>query len=273
MNPATFMEAQPPRIAVSCSDIPTFNVATRPVWTQYDPDAYWDNTEGSYPHYPTVRHRKRFIINTIRKGAPKKLFTVFDFGCGEASLLQSIQTRFDLPDDALGGCDISDKAVLSARKKLKTPYLYHALFPVLPMPFDIMVCSEVIEHTTEYRDILVWMHRNLVPGGLLILSTQTGTIHGSDRYTGHTQHFQKKELVALLRATGYRLEKSYLWGWPLFTLQKCFTDICFEHIQKAYLEGSISLRKKFVFDLAYTAYFLHDLIPFGPQMYIIARKS
>ena len=33
----------------------------------YNPDQYWQNTEDSYPYYPTVRHRKRFILRALKK--------------------------------------------------------------------------------------------------------------------------------------------------------------------------------------------------------------
>ena len=238
----------------------------------YNPDVYWESTEASYPHYPTVRHRKRFILNAIANAKLPAGFTVFDFGCGEASLLKSIQQKFNLKDDQLGGCDVSGHAVVSAKLKLKSPYLYHAAFPTCPKTFDVMICSEVIEHTRDYRNILEWMHRNLTPGGLLILTTQAGKIHGSDRYTGHTQHFDRSELTQLLKDIGFVIERSYLWGWPFFTLQKYMTDHRFEQIQQNYLEGNLSPRKKIVFKLAYMAYLLHDLIAFGPQIYITARK-
>ncbi len=238
----------------------------------YDPDHYWEATEGSYPHYPTVRHRKRFILNAIQSAQLSPGFSVFDFGCGEASLLKSIQNRFRLQDGQLGGCDVSGRAVVSAKRKLKSPYFFHALYPECPKQFDVMICSEVIEHTRNYAEILRWMYKNLAPGGLMILTTQTGKIHGSDRYTGHTQHFRKRELDTLLREIGYSIERSYLWGWPFFTLQKYMTDIRFAKIQRNYLEGGLSLRKKCVFALAYAAYGVHDLIPYGPQIYITARK-
>lgn len=238
----------------------------------YNPDAYWEHTEASYPHYPTVRHRKRFIMNAIARAKLPLHFSAFDFGCGEASLLKSIQRHFQLKDEQLGGCDVSGRAITLAKRKLQSPYLYHALYPHCPKKFDVMICSEVIEHTKNYQMILEWMYRNLTEGGLLILTTQTGTIHGSDRYTGHTQHFDRKELTHLLESIGYTIERSYLWGWPFFTLQKHMTDYRFEQIQQKYLEGALSMRKKIVFQLAYAAYFLHDIIRFGPQIYITARK-
>ena len=279
MNPEPATLAQEQQRVIGMQPLPRYAPVPKPMQSEflkhgsgYNPDTYWESTEASYPHYPTVRHRKRFILNAIACAKLPPGFTVFDFGCGEASLLKSIQAKFRLLDDQLGGCDVSGRAVVSAKMKLKSPYLFHALYPDLPRTFDVMICSEVIEHTRDYKKILEWMHANLAPGGLLILTTQAGKIHGSDRYTGHTQHFDRRELTNLLISIGYKIEQSYLWGWPFFTLQKYMTDFRFEQIQANYLEGSLSLRKKIIFSLAYLAYCLHDLIPFGPQIYITARK-
>lgn len=239
----------------------------------YNPDTYWQDTEDSYPHYPTVRHRKRFILSTLRKQYPKGDFSVFDFGCGEGTLLATIQEQFGLSQDQIGGCDISEQAIEGARKKLNSPHLTHALYPKLSQKFDVMLCSEVIEHTTEYESILRWMSENVQPGGIMIVTTQSGHIHASDLYTGHTQHFILKDLRKMMEGFGMQMMISRLWGWPLFTLQKYLTNIRFDAIQKNYLEGNVTLRKNIVFALAYAAYFLHDLIPIGPQIYICARKS
>jgi hypothetical protein len=82
-----------------------------------------------------------------------------------------------------------------------------------------------------------------------------------------------KELELILKKEGFKVNKSFLWGFPLFTLQKYITNINFKNIQKNYLEGELSLKKKFVFDITYLFYFVHDLIKKGPQIYIIASKN
>jgi len=237
-------------------------------------DRYWERVEDSYPAYPTIRHRKRFILNALDRlrRAKRGRFSVFDFGCGEGTLLAEIQRRYSLGEDDVGGCDIAPGAVARAGEKVRSRHLRAEPFPALNRTFDAIVCSEVIEHTTEYRRLLQWMHGALEPGGELILTTQAGKIHASDVYTGHTQHFVIGELTALLRELGYEVEYRRLWGFPLFTIQKYLTDVNFDSIRTAYLEGGLSARKRVVFALAYALYFLHDAIPFGPQIYIRARK-
>ena len=83
----------------------------------YNPDQYWQDTEDSYPYYPTVRHRKRFILGTIKKYFPKGNFSAFDFGCGEGTLLKTIQDQYNLSSGQVGGCDISEQAIDGAKQK------------------------------------------------------------------------------------------------------------------------------------------------------------
>ncbi|MBI2636533.1 class I SAM-dependent methyltransferase [Candidatus Peregrinibacteria bacterium] len=234
---------------------------------------YWQHVEGSYGLYPTIRHRKRFITARLRSLHPSGSFTLYDFGCGDGRLLRDLRNTFSLPPANIGGSDVADEAVRSTRAVTGSASVHRGAFPDIPDRYDAMVCSEVIEHTERYRDILAWIYEHLAPGGSLILTTQAGRIHASDRYTGHTQHFRLADVVAILRSLGYHIDYVRAWGFPFFTLQKYLTNMRFDHIQKTYMEGTPSLRKRVVFAVAYLLYFLHDLIPLGPQLYLVARRQ
>jgi len=241
---------------------------------EYNPDVYWEDTGISYPYYPTVRHRKRFIINSIKKhNLNRQDVFIFDHGCGEGSVLNEIKNKFQLSDYQLGGNDISKTAIGIAKKKINSPYLYNEIFPKLDKKCDIIISSELIEHTKDYLDILHWTKNNLAVGGLLILTTQAGKIHASDKYTGHTQHFDISQLNFILKQLGFNVKHSSLWGFPFFTLQKYLTDFNFEKVRNTYLEGELSVRKTIVFRIAYLLYFIHDFIKFGPQIYITASND
>ncbi len=240
---------------------------------KYNPDIYWNDTEISYPYYPTVRHRRRFILNSIEKYSLNKpdVF-IFDYGCGEATMLKEIKHRFKVKAEQLGGSDISKTAIYAAKSKVDSPYLYCNPFPELDRKCDVIICCELIEHTKDFHDILYWIKNNLTAEGLLILTTQSGKIHASDKYTGHTQHFSIHQLNAILKRLGFDIKYSSLWGFPFFTLQKYLTNVNFDKVRCNYLEGELTFRKKIVFEIAYLLYYVHDLIGFGPQIYIIASN-
>lgn len=238
----------------------------------YDPDQYWRQTKDSYPHYPTIRHRQRFIRDALRREGLDNDTFLFEYGCGSGGVLKHVRDHFRLRDTQLSGCDISSTAIDLARRDIASDHLYVSTSPELPRPCDVIICTEVLEHTTEYAKILEWSWEHLVERGLLIVTTQAGKIHASDRYTGHTQHFQLSRLTALLVQLRFTLEQARLWGWPLFTLQKYLTDVHFDSVKKGYLEGELTFKKRCVFGLATALYHLHDFIPFGPQIFIVARK-
>lgn len=235
-------------------------------------DSYWEHAEQSYARYPTVRHRIRFIVEALRRHGIGPGHSVFDYGCGEGTLLRTLKERLGIPSARLGGCDISRNAVEIARAKTGSTQLYAQSPPRIDARFDALVCCEVIEHTPRYRELLQWMRDHLEEEGLLVLTTQSGRIHASDRYTGHTQHFVLAELVQVLRELGLEPLRAREWGFPLFTLQKYATNLAFGEIRERYLEGTMTLRKRVVFGLSYAAYFVHDLLPLGPQIFIVARK-
>ncbi|MBI4022095.1 MAG: FAD-dependent oxidoreductase [Candidatus Andersenbacteria bacterium] len=243
----------------------------------YVPDTYWEKTHAVYPYYPTVRHRKRFLMNTIghlitRAPSPRQDVFIWDYGCGEGGVLKEMVDRFALKPQQTGGCDVSEVAIGMAKENLPGVILTPNLFPSdIPLA-DIINCSELIEHTTAYSHILLWMFQHLKPGGFAVLTTQTGRIHASDRYTGHTQHFQLEALETFLVQEGFDIVKARKWGWPFFTAQKYLTDFRFSSIQNSFLEGSLNWRKKAVFWLAHLAFYVHDAIPFGPQLYVVVRK-
>ena len=235
---------------------------------------FWDNIENSYPKYPTVRHRKRFVIKSIEKYSQinNEIF-IFDFGCGNGDILNNIKKSFLLNDNQLGGSDTSKKAIDTSRNKIKSDYFYNESFPTLTKKCDIIVCSEVIEHTKEYLKILKWIKNNLKGGGLIVLSTQSGKMYKIDEYSGHTQTFEIKYLEKALGELGFNLKYSKLWGWPFFSLQKYLTNYKFDSIKNSFLEGQVSFINKVFLKFVYLFYFCHYIFNKGPQVFIVGQKK
>ncbi|MBI1858232.1 MAG: methyltransferase domain-containing protein [Candidatus Melainabacteria bacterium] len=212
------------------------------------------------------------MINTLKKYIDKTRFSVFDYGIGNGTLLKDIKDMFNLSETDIGGCDISSIAIELSKKKLHSPFLFNEQYPKLNKQFDVIVCSEMIEHTTQYKQSLEWIYNYLETNGILILTTQSGKIHASDKYAGHTQHFKLSELNSLLIEIGFHINHLRFWGFPFFTLQKYLTNYKFSSIKEDFLEGEPHIKQRFIFSLAYIIYYIHDFINFGPQIYIVASK-
>jgi len=233
---------------------------------------FWEKSVDLYESHPTGRHRRRFVRNALNNEKFNKTPFIFDYGCGAGSVLAEIQKIFDLPEDCFGGCDISKTAIEIVNGKFPGGQFYPSGFPEMEKAIDIAICSEVIEHTERYRDILTWLSNNIAPGGLLILTVPGTPMDPPDVSYGHVQHFELDELRDMLRDRGFELEIARRWGFPFFTLQKLVTRLFFKKIEAGVINTPMNTRKRTVFSIAYYLYFLHDLIPSGPQIFIKARK-
>jgi len=235
---------------------------------------FWDNIDVSYPLYPTVRHRKRFIMKMFDKFCrPDKDYFVFDYGCGTGDIILAIKNRYELHPEQIGGSDMSGKSIELCKLKIASPYFYREFYPILEKQCDVIICSEVIEHSVDYQEILKWIGSNLRSGGVLLLSTQGGKTHKIDEYSGHVHTFKVENLKKNFEDTGLKVVYARQWGFPLFTWQKMLTDINFDRIKNAYLEGSPSKVKRYFFYFVYLVYFVEDMINYGPQIYICAIKK
>ncbi len=114
--------------------------------------------------------RLKKIISLIPK---KKNMKILDAGCGEGQLLSMVSKKFGLFNPKLYGTDITAISLESAKKRIK-----NAKFSLQDLKnldykdefFDVIMCTEVIEHVPEYKKVLKEFERILKKGGLLIIS-------------------------------------------------------------------------------------------------------
>ncbi len=235
-------------------------------------DKYWSGGVELYDSHPTSRHRRRFVVNSVAKIGVDDSAFIFDYGCGTAAALSQIRTRFGLRDAQLGGCDISGASISRAKTLFPSGFFVEGSFPSIDRPIDIAVCSEVIEHTSDYRAILDWLFEHLRQGGSLILTTPHVPMDPPDVSYGHAQHFKLASLVEQLQSSGFRVVYARRWGWPLFTIQKWFTKHFFRAITENVIESAMTPSRRFLFRIVYVIYFIHDLFPMGPQILIRCEK-
>lgn len=238
-----------------------------------DFEKHWAESQETYYNHPTSRHRRRFVLRALRTVPGLKDAFIFDYGCGPAFLLKEIMREYQLPGRNMGGSDLSEVGVNAAREAIPQGTFYIGEYPTLEKPIDVAITTEVIEHTTEYREILTWMVNNTRPGGTIIVTTPGGTLDPPDAYYGHTQHFTAPQLSEILKGLGCEVLVARNWGWPGFTLQKWVTKRNFDRIRDEYMTGGLTTRKRVLFNLVYLAYLVHDLIDAGPQLFIVARKK
>lgn len=106
---------------------------------------------------------------------------VLDIGCGEGR--HTLFTRFFTPADLVIGIDINCQDVQQARMKeddfgASISVSKHSCYlagdalklPFCDQQFDIIICSEVLEHIPNYTQVLCEIDRVLKPGGQFAVS-------------------------------------------------------------------------------------------------------
>ena len=98
------------------------------------------------------------FVHCQRLGAITRLLpethglAILDAGCGEGHLVEKMYAR--LPNNSYHGADITEVALENAKKRCPYAHFRSMNLTRLEYPdesFDIIVCSEVLEHIYEYR--------------------------------------------------------------------------------------------------------------------------
>ncbi|MGD9730928.1 MAG: class I SAM-dependent methyltransferase [Desulfamplus sp.] len=158
---------------------------------------------------------------------------VLDIGCGEG---RHTAKAWEFPEVFCIGADMSHKDLLVSQQKLK---LHQEFLPALKLEngsewalsaaditflpfgdssFDIIICSEVMEHIHEEAKALEELKRILKPGGQLVLTVPRYLPEKicwklSNEYCntegGHIRIYKKKELVQKVIPLGFEFQGSH----------------------------------------------------------------
>jgi 2-polyprenyl-3-methyl-5-hydroxy-6-metoxy-1,4-benzoquinol methylase len=145
---------------------------------------------------------------------------VLDCGCGDGSLLSEVAAR--VPCGELHGTDIADNVPIQSAG---IPIRFQRQDLGQPVPegmhglYDLVLCSEVIEHVANDETVLRNLHDVAAPGATVVLTTQSGNIYKTEQFLGHIRHYCLSDLCARVEQTGLTVEKSYLAGWPWLNAQ------------------------------------------------------
>lgn len=172
---------------------------------------------------PAPRMRIERVVKTIRAAKPA-VRRLCDFGCGNGDLLAALAKH--LPQTKLYGIDLSAQQIrenAAARPNMQwavddlTSAQYR--FP-FNLRCDVAVSSEVIEHVADPLLYLQNIRESLEPDGLLVLTTQSGPVHATERFVGHVRHWQAGEMAELLGSAGFRQVSVRNCGYPFHDLSK-----------------------------------------------------
>lgn len=184
-------------------------------------DSHWESREEMKIYGPFSRVLRRLIFNLVRS---LNFTSILDVGCGQGSFLEELYAEF--PHVLICGTDISVKAIEMASARVP-----QGKFQVLDLSkeyldetFDLVVCSEVLEHIIEDRKAIGNLAR--MTKKFLIVSAPQGRMRAFEISVGHVRNYAYGELVQKLQQEGLNIKQVIEWGFPFYSpLYRDFLNI------------------------------------------------
>lgn len=159
-----------------------------------------------------------YILKTLHQPLLKKLksFSVLDVGCGVGTLaiyLAQICKSVVGIDVSERAINIADQAKLSTGSKNVT--FNQTKLKQFSRKFDLILCTEVVEHVPNPNQFIKLITANLRSKGWLLLTTPNrdnwlthlGYYRQFDSEVGHLRRYSVAEISSLLTAHGFTLQQ------------------------------------------------------------------
>jgi hypothetical protein len=229
------------------------------------------NWGDAHRYSPAPRHRRRLLLRWIER---LDFADVLDAGCAQPFLLQEILARHTV---AGFGCDLSEP-VIEANRALLPDCSFRTLdLTAETWPggrrFDLVVCSEVLEHLGDWRAAVGNLAR--MTRKHLLITVPGGPLRAMDRTVGHLQHFHGAELIGEIERHGCRVVHRCNWGWPMHSLYKAaISAVSPAAVYDAFSGGTpYGPGKRALSELLYGLFFVNDCTHRGHQILIQARAA
>src|SRR2546422_259546 len=108
------------------------------------------------------------VLRKIRELAPQVRGAYLDIGAGHGDLICLVSREFAVSATA---CDYTGELMRVPGMKVDVVDLNTDALPYPDAAFDLVTCTEVIEHLEHYRQTIREIFRILKPGGLFVLTT------------------------------------------------------------------------------------------------------
>jgi 2-polyprenyl-3-methyl-5-hydroxy-6-metoxy-1,4-benzoquinol methylase len=161
------------------------------------------------------RAHREFVLAIVRQ-APKDA-RIFEIGCA-SGLIQETLAKEGYHD--VEGIDISSHAIRVARARgiLNVREGRGEATGVADDSIDILIAADILEHIADEKAALAEWHRILKPKGTLIIMVPAfmALWSGHDLANEHKRRYRKPQLLSLLSAAGFDVQKSSYWNFTLF---------------------------------------------------------
>ena len=200
--------------------------ATPPAEVSEFYDEMWERYGHLDAASPAAFHRRRLIIELCQRYAPSAT-QVLDAGCGRGELVPELRRAY--PNATLCATDVSLASVretqrLNPNLDVRQMDLCEADFErqqaLYLERFQLITCSEVMEHIPDDRLALARVARLLAPGGTLVLTVPGGKMSRFDELIGHQRHYSSRALSELARSADLEVLAAWAWGFPFQNLYR-----------------------------------------------------
>ena len=160
------------------------------------------------------------IVKEINK--TKNKLKILDVGCARGYLSGALKK---LGENTICGIELSEIAAKEAEKYLDEVIIGNIEEIDLPYPtgyFDVIICSNILEHLFDPKNTLIKLKRYLNKDGVLLVilpnvahyTVRLALLRGKWEYqdtgildVGHIRFFTKKSAVRMFKEAGYSIEK------------------------------------------------------------------
>lgn len=144
------------------------------IWDQVPPNYYQKGIEKNILQNIWHKNKLKYVVWAI-KSQNKDPQNILDVGCASGWLLSELKKEFKKTEAF--GIDVYGKAIDYGKKLYKNINLKKANAHKIPYPdksFDVIVCSEVLEHVEDPDKVIKEMKRVLRRNGSLVVEIDTG---------------------------------------------------------------------------------------------------
>lgn len=153
---------------------------------------------------------------------------ILDVGSASGWFLSKMSKRF--PKAKCVGVDVYKNAITYGKNKYKSIRFVHADAHKLPFQddsFDMIVCTEVLEHVTNPKGVLKEIRRVLKQHGAVVIEMDTGNIlfnivwylwmnfNGKVWKGSHLHKFSSAKLEKMIKDCGFLIEKKKLFNFKM----------------------------------------------------------
>jgi len=229
------------------------------------------NWDDAHRYTPTSRHRRRLLLRII---SDLGFRTILDAGCAQPYLLQEIVHRYKVQGF---GCDISDDVMLENQRTVPECQFLALDLSRERWPddqqFDLVVCSEVLEHIEDWQAAL--HHIVQMTNRHLLITVPGGQLRPVEQMLGHYRHYQGPELLAALEENGCEVVKVRRWGFPMYNWYKALiSKVTPDKLYESFCSGQhrYTTSQKLISHLLYALFYINELFDSGDQLIVLARR-